>query len=209
MMLYSNRRLLGSIVIPGLCLCGFLALTTPALAKDRASDKDGLKNATILVIRHGEKPDKGAELSKAGKKRAKDYVSYFKNYTVNSKPLKVDYLYAAADTSASHRPRLTIEPFSKANGIHIDATISDAKYRELVEEIKKKPQGKQYLICWHHEEIPQLADALGADSKSLIGTEKWPEDVYGWVIQLCYDSDGKLADAKRIQETGMPGVSGK
>ena len=112
-----------------LFLCGVLALLTAIPVRGQAGGNTGLNNAVVLIVRHGEKPDKGDELSKAGKKRAKAYVNYFKNFTVDSTPLKVDYLFAAADTKASKRPRLTLEPFSKAVGLKIDAQIPDAKFR--------------------------------------------------------------------------------
>ena len=168
--------------------------------QNQGSGSSGTQNATILIIRHAEKPKKGHGLSKAGEKRAKDYVAYFQNYQVDSVPLKVDYLYTAADTSDSRRPRLTLEPFSKAVGMSIDSSIKDDQYQKLVSAIQAKPAGKQFLICWHHEEIPQLIGALGADSKQLIHSDKWPEDVYDWVIQLRYDSNGQVMEAKRITE---------
>jgi hypothetical protein len=190
-----------------LVLSALLALAMPIQAKDKAGRDTGLRNAVVLVIRHAEKPDKGDGLSQAGQQRAAAYVNYFENFTVDSTPLKVDYLFAAADSKASQRPRLTLEPFSKAVGLGIDARFPETKNRELVADIRKKPAGKQFLICWHHEEIPQLLTALGANPNALIGGNKWPDNVFDWVIQLRYDSDGHLIEAKRINEQLMPGDS--
>lgn len=169
----------------------------------------GMKNAIILVIRHGEKPDKGTDLSKDGKKRAKAYVRYFKHFTVDSTPLKVDYLFAAADSKESDRPRLTLEPFSKAVGLPIDSQFQEAQVQQLAAAIQAKPPGKEYLICWHHTEIPALLRALGADPEALFKGGKWPDDVFGWVIQLRYDSNGQLTESKRISENLMPDDSGQ
>jgi hypothetical protein len=189
-------------------VCGLLALSTPMFARALAGADAGLKNAVILVIRHAEKPDNGDGLSKAGKQRAKAYVKYFENFTLDSKPLKVDYLFAAADSKASHRPRLTLEPFSKAVGVAIDARFNETQPHKLAAAIQKKPPGRCFLICWHHGEIPQLVSALGADPNALFRGKKWPDDVYDWVIQLRYESDGHLIEAKRIKEKMMPGDSG-
>jgi hypothetical protein len=49
--------------------------------------------------------------------------------------------------------------------------------------------------------------ALGADPKAQFRNGKWPDDVYDWVIQPRYDSNGHLAQAKRINENLMPGDS--
>jgi hypothetical protein len=183
-----------------LLLCGLLALSTPVLAQDQAGDGAGLKNAVILIIRHAEKPDKGDRLSKAGEQRAKAYVNYFKNFTVDSNPLKVDYLFSTADSKESHRARLTLEPFSQAVGLAIDHRFEDTEFQKLAGAIRAKPPGKQFLICWHHGEIPHLVRALGADPSELFRGKNWPDDVYDWVIQLRYDANGQVVDAKRIVE---------
>ena len=186
-----------------LLICGLLAAAIPAVifAKPPHDKKsDALKNVVILVIRHAEKPAKGNELSPAGKARAKAYVNYFQNFKVDGQPLKLDYLFAAADSKVSHRARQTIEPLSKSLGLSIDSKIEDEHYQNLADEIRAKPHGKQILICWHHGEIPPLVKALGADTDQLFGKDKWPESVYNWVIELRYDSEGRLSGATRIVE---------
>ncbi len=189
--------------------CALLAPAMPSQAKEKAKGGGGLKNAVVLIIRHAEKPDKGDGLSPAGQNRAAAYVGYFENFTVDSTPFKPDYLFAAADSKASRRPRLTLEPFSQAVGLPIDTRFPETKNKELVAAIRKKPPGKQYLLCWHHEEIPQLLSAFGANPGQLIGSSKWPDNVFDWVIQLRYDSHGRLTEARRINEGLMPGDSGK
>src|SRR5437870_2950563 len=102
--------------------CALLAwaLVTSACAKPAHQGKtSGLCDATILIIRHAEKPDSGPGLTPAGHERAEAYVQYFKTFTLDSKPLKLDALFAAADSEKSHRPRLTLEPLSKALGLKI------------------------------------------------------------------------------------------
>ena len=187
-----------------LFLCGLLAvgLATAIFAEPPQNGKsDALKNAVILVIRHGEKPDKGPELTAAGKARAQNYVKYFQNFTMDGQPLKLDYLFAAADSKASHRARETIEPTSQSLGLPIDSQFADLQFQKLADEILATPHGKNILICWHHGEIPKLVQALGADPKLLFPKKgEWPDDVYNWVIQLRYNADGRLFEAKRINE---------
>ena len=190
-----------------LLFCGLLALAIPTviLAEPPHDGKSSaLKNAVILVIRHAEKPDDGYGSSAAGEARAMAYVNYFKNFKIDGQPLKLDYLFAAADSKESHRPRLTIEPTSKALGLAIDSRFKDKEFLELAREIKSKPHGKAILIAWHHGKIPSLLRALGADPDQVIPNAKWPDDVYGWLIQLRYDSDGHLMETKRINEKLMP-----
>jgi broad specificity phosphatase PhoE len=186
-----------------LLFCGWLVLAVPTAVFAEPpveGNSSALGNAVILVIRHAEKPDDGEGLSAAGEAHARAYVSYFKNFTVDGQPLKLDHLFAAADSKESHRPRLTIEPASQALGLAIDSQFKDKQFLELAREIRSRPHGKNILICWHHGEIPQLLGALGADPEQLIPHAKWPGDVFDWVIQLRFDENGRLLESKRINE---------
>jgi hypothetical protein len=194
-----------------LLLCGFLTLALPAavFARSYGAKSGALQNAVILIIRHAEKPDDGSGLSTDGEMRAKTYVNYFKNLTLDGQPLKLDYIFAAADSKDSQRPRLTIEPTSRALGIAIDSRFKDKNFQELADEIQATPHGKTILISWHHEEIPGLLGALGADANQVIPKDKWPGDVFGWLIELRYDENGQLIETKRINENLLPDDSNK
>jgi hypothetical protein len=184
------------------CISLLLA-TSPLLASD-TQDSPALKDTVILVIRHAEKPDSGFGLSPLGEQRAQLYVNYFKNFTIDSTPLKPDYIFATADSKGSHRPRLTVEPTAKALGLAIDNRFSDKDFQKLADEIRSKPHGRVILIAWHHGEIPQLVQALGADANKLIPDAKWPTDVFGWLIELRYDAAGHLVENRCINEKLMP-----
>ncbi len=192
--------------------CGLLVLAIPAaiFAKLPSGEKcSALRNTVILVIRHAEKPDDGAGLSAAGEARAKAYVNYFKNFAIAGQPLKLDYLFAAADSTGSHRPRLTIEPTSKALGLAIDSRFKNKDFQQLVDEIRSKPHGQAILIAWHHGEIPALLEALGANPNQILPNGEWPAEVFGWLIQLRYDQNGQLIETKRINENLLPDDSDK
>jgi len=181
-----------------LVILGFLAIVL--LNSTEAKTSTSLSNATILIIRHAEEPSKGDGLSSRGTERAQGYVEYFKNFTIDSKPLKIDRLFAASDSSNSRRPRLTLEPIAQALGISIDSQFKSKDFLKLAQKIETLPQGSNVLICWHHSDIPNLIGALGADAGKLLHNSKWPGKVYGWLIQLRYDEKGNLSDSKRIKE---------
>ena len=189
-----------------------LLMASAAFAQDdvKTPDTNGypaLKDAVILIIRHAEKTASGDELSPDGYKRADAYVNYFKNYQVDGKPLKLDYLYAAADSKNSKRVRLTVEPLSKATGLKLDNRIANKKFQDMVDELHATSHGHEILICWHHGQIANLVRALGADPDTLLPKGKWPEDVFDWVLELNYDDNGRLipSQTKRINEHLMPG----
>jgi hypothetical protein len=185
-----------------------LAIFFLSLGRAFAGDSDGLKNTMVLIIRHAEKPDSGNTLTPAGEERAKAYVNFFKNYTVDTRPVTLDYLFAAADSKGSIRPRLTLEPLSKATGMAIDQRFTSKQGEELAKALRAKPYGGHILICWHHGQIPELLQALGADPKKLLPGGKWPDNVFGWVMQLRYDDKGQLVEATRIKENLMPDDAG-
>ena len=192
--------------------CGLLALLIPTAVfaePPQVEKSDALKNAVILVIRHAEKPDTGDGLSAEGEAHARAYVNYFRNFMIDGRPLKLDYLFATADSKGSRRPRLTLEPTSKALGLAVDSRFKNKDFQELVDELRSKSHGKAILIAWHHGEIPALLGALGADTKQVLPNGDWPEDVFGWLIQLRYDQNGQLIDAKRIDENLAIGDSKK
>jgi broad specificity phosphatase PhoE len=188
------------LLLLALCLLagGVVAAPAPPLA-----------NVVILIVRHAEKPDSGPGLTPAGQQRATSYVRYFEEYRIGTQVLRVDRLIAAADTKASQRPRLTLEPLSRALKLPIDTQYRDKDTDALAQALKTQPGGKTILICWHHGDIPSLLQALGGDSDALLPKGKWPEGVYNWVIQLRYDGRGHLvpAQARRINEHLLPGDS--
>ena len=179
------------------------ALTLPA------DSHIGTKDAVVLIIRHAEKPDTGPGLSPSGQQRAEAYKHYFRKFTVDSKPLRPDAIFAAKDSKQSQRPRLTVEPFAKAAQLRIDTHFKSSQSVELAAALRATEQGKRILISWHHTAIPDLLRALGAKPKSLRPGGKWPDPVYDWVILLSYDQDGRLipASTRRINEHLMPGDS--
>ena len=124
-----------------------------------------------------------------------------------SKPIRIDYVIAAADNyQISYRPRLTVSPFAdlQTGPRPLSAHIADTSYPDLVAELESADyDGKNVLVCWHHGEIIKLANALlTANGKRKMPPlraaacwppqhAKWPPEVFGWLMQICFDSDGK------------------
>jgi hypothetical protein len=178
-----------------------MMISTVVFAGDSFS---GLKDTTVIIIRHAEKPDDGFGLTPVGEARAKAYADYFKNFAIDGQPVKFDHIFVAADSAKSHRPRLTIEPTSKALDLPIDHRFTDKDFEKLAKDLKARSYGAGLLIVWHHGEIPGLLGALGADPKELLPNGKWPDDKFGLLLELRYDANGQLASARCINEKLMP-----
>ncbi len=157
-------------------------------------------NATMFLIRHAEKPDFGAGLSAAGKARAMAYVKYFQKLEdPQGNVIHWDYLTACIDSENSDRPTLTIEPLATALGKNVETEYKDKDYSGLVAYFQQN--ARQYansniVICWHHGEILQLAEAMGASSTTLPTTSnwpvKWPGSVFGWLLKIYFNPDGTI-----------------
>lgn len=168
------------------------------------------KLTNILLIRHAEKPvdvlDHG--LAAAGVARAQAYVAYFQRYAIGQTVIKLDHLFAAANSIGSNRSTLTLAPLSAASGLPVDTRFEDHGYQRLVDEIAidGKYDHSNILVCWHHGQLLNLAIALGAPPESLPAL--WPDDVFGWLLQLRFDADG-VCVAQAINQQLMPGDSGR
>ena len=190
------RRVLGSILLA-------FALTLVAHAQE------GPKNAVVLIIRHAEDDATGIGLSPSGQRRAEAYKDYFKNFTVDDKRLCPDTVFAAKDSKKSQRPRLTVEPFAKAEKLRIDTRFGNDQSAQLAADLRATEQGKRILICWRHPYVPDLLRALGAKPEDLLPRGKWPNSVFDWVILLSFDQNGYLipGNSKRLTEHLLPGDS--
>ena len=174
-----------------------------------ANAQDGPKDSVVLIIRHAEDGGIGRALAPRGEQRAEAYKNYFLNFTVDSKGREPQAIFAAKDSSKSHRPRLTVEPFAKAAKLKIDTRFGNNDSNELGADLRANQQGKVILICWRHPYVPDLIHALGANPEDFLPHGKWPGSVYDWVVLLSFDQNGHLipSSSKRITEHLLPGDS--
>jgi hypothetical protein len=174
-----------------------------------ADAQDGPKNGMVLIIRHAEDGGIGQALAPRGQERAEAYKNYFLNFTVDSRRLEPNAIFAAKDSKQSHRPRLTVEPFAKAARLRIDRRFGNNQTADLAADLRANQQGKVILICWRHPYVPALLRALGAKPEDFLPKGKWPDSVYDWVILLSFDGGGRLisSSSRRINEHLLPGDS--
>lgn len=142
--------------------------------------------ASILIIRHGEKPGDPAtdtadaiDLSTRGYERAGALASYIP--ATFGTP---DFLFATQASKNSNRPVETITPLAAALQLEIDSKHADDDYPALAADLlsNAKYAGKLVLICWHHGKIPKLTRALGGVAPQ----DPWPGTVFDRVWQINY-----------------------
>jgi hypothetical protein len=155
----------------------------------------GLANATVLIIRHAEKPAFGSGLSPAGEAHAQAYVKYFRHLTLDGAPVRLDTLIATADSDESRRERLTLEPLSRAMGLPILQPFANRAITQLANWLAHGPPNRNILVVWHHDRVPKLLAALGVNPSTILSSGRWPSDVYNWLVVLRFDRNGQLLPA--------------
>ena len=109
-------------LLPTLIAVCVLVVSSEAYAHHHIGSQSGaagLANAAVLIVRHAEEAGSGPGLSPQGQLRANAYARYFRPFRLGDERLRVDTLIAAADSRASQRSRLTLEPLSRISGIPI------------------------------------------------------------------------------------------
>jgi len=124
--------------------CLFTAVLFASALIRAADAQEGPKGAVVLIIRHAEDAGTGRGLSPRGQQRAEGYKDYFKNFTVDSKRLCPDAIFVAKDSKKSHRPRLTVEPFAKAERLRIDTRFGNDQSAELAADLRETEQGSGF-----------------------------------------------------------------
>ncbi len=148
----------------------------------KSSPDDNLK---VVIIRHGEKPKDGDNLSCQGQNRALQLVA-----VLHEKLNLLDYIYVPAlksDDSTKHsRMFQTISPFAIKYNVPINSKYSADENEKIAKSMFKKTG--TVLMVWEHTAIQQLANTLGVDSPP-----QWDDaDFDGiWVISY-HDGKAKL-----------------
>ncbi|MFJ2479740.1 flagellar basal body-associated protein FliL [Pseudomonas sp. NPDC087598] len=195
------------MLLPRLLAAAVIAVSVLALSYAQDSAAPGLRNVTVLIVRHAEKPEVGRELNARGEQRAAAYADYFASLKLDGQTLTPQRLIATADSAESIRPRQTLIPLSQRLQLPIEQPYTNGDYDKLVAQLRKSNQAQTVLIAWHHGHINKLIAAFGGDGPALIGQPKWPVDVYDWLIVLRFDDKGQLIQSRsqKVQEHLMPG----
>jgi phosphohistidine phosphatase SixA len=181
-----------------LCLVG-LVLTIAGCA---AGPRPATFPKQVLLIRHAEKPDDDSpDLSPTGRKRAEALPTLFERGDFPAP----DFIFAARASKNSDRSAQTVAPLAKKLKREVNASYANDDYDKLAAELLSDPryEGKTVLICWHHGNLPELAEKLKGEGVP----DKWKDGVFDRVWVLTYEQ-GKGKFSRRPQGL-LPGDSEK
>ena len=162
--------------------------------------------AQVIIIRHGEKPDTGNELSPQGFQRADALVGFFEHNPAVTRYGAPAAIYAMdpKDVDGSLRPIETVTPLAKALGLAINHDYMKEQLPELVSAVMTNPayDGKTVLICWEHKMIPPMAQDFGWNA----APTAWAGSVFDQAWVLSFDG-GSASSFQIVPEHVLPGDS--
>ena len=148
-----------------------------------------VRPAQIILIRHAEKPSdpKNPHLSKAGARRAQQLVSFIRTDPAMTRfglPVAVFATKTTKDGNGQ-RTQETVAPLARALKVPVQTPFRGRDYAAIAKLVLGDPKynGKNVLICWNHEQIPQLAAALGVAPEP----PKWKNSMYDRVYVISYN----------------------
>jgi hypothetical protein len=158
---------------------------------------------SILIIRHAEKPEPGGDggvdaqgqpdpksLTPRGWQRAGAWVQIFSPALApDSAPPQPAAIFASAplkpqekgdDGSKSRRPLETVTPLAARFGITVDLSFTKGQEATLAATISNVPGA--VLVCWQHEDILAIAQALDPSLQGLPAV--WPGSRFNVIFQF-------------------------
>lgn len=183
-----------------LILCPILALGLALQASGRP--------AQVILLRHAEKPDDDSNphLSSRGERRAVALVDFLTTNRALTNAATPAFLIATRPSHdrTSRRPIETLEPLADRLHLRVETPYRANDWKALAAMLLDDPRydGKNVVICWVHDSISELGQALGAGD----GASRWDGDVYDRVWLIRFDADG--SHLKVVKQELLPGDKG-
>lgn len=145
----------------------------------------------VVIIRHGEKPADGANLSCAGLNRALALPAVL-DQLLPAPPSAtyVPIIGTNDDSTSQARMFQTITPYAVRHNLCINSDYAVGNAAGLAQELRR--QRGTALVVWEHNAIPEIARQLG-----LAEELEWPDEDFDslWVID--FSGGGAKGKAKR------------
>jgi len=136
--------------------------------------------AKVIIIRHGEKPIEGNELSVQGCERAYLLPNFFKQWS----QFAAIYAQQPNGKKSSLRPIQTVTPTALKYNLKINNSFRRDEYEKMTVDLLDNTNfdGKVIIVSWEHTLIPKIAEGLGVRLNASLGY--WPGSVFdqAWVI---------------------------
>ena len=144
----------------------------------------------VIIIRHGEKPEEGDNLSCAGLNRALALPTVLNRLL----PTPPDYTYVpliGTDDQNTSTARMfqTVTPYAVQHNLTVNSDYVVDNAKGIAKELRHK-RGT-VLLVWEHDNIPKIAKKLG-----LKDPEEWPDEDFDSIWTITFSGGGAKGKAK-------------
>ena len=141
----------------------------------------------IVLIRHGEKPEKGNELSCQGVNRSKALPAVL-NAKIGLPGIVYVPSFAPSGTAKHSRMYQTITPFTEKYRLSLNSSYKVDDISGVSKNILK--QHGTVLVVWEHNGLEDIAEELGVKEKM-----RWKDDDFDsiWIITFSKKGKARLA----------------
>jgi len=156
------------------------------------------ESLTVVIIRHGEKNDATGNLSCKGLHRA-----LLLPHVINAKFSRLSSLYVptvgSGKITTHSRMFQTAGPLAVQDNLPVNSKYAVADAPGVAQDILKRTG--MVMLVWEHENIPEIAAALGVKDKHL----RWDDADFDsiWVITYANSKKGKLKADLRVDREGL------
>lgn len=162
----------------GLTLLLLCSLTIFFCSQGQSSSSAATAVKKIVIIRHGEKPDNGDNLSCKGLNRALQLPQVLYSKFGLPAAIYVPSLHTGKKTSTA-RMYQTVVPFAIKYNLTVNSKFDVEDTKDLAGALKQT-EGTS-LVVWEHKNINDITKALGVQEKL-----KWSDDDFDsiWIVTI-------------------------
>jgi hypothetical protein len=131
----------------------------PAASSSSTGQKAQERNLKVIIIRHGEKPATGDNLSCTGMNRALQLPGVLKKKFGIPAHTYVPSLRCGKSTEHA-RMFQTVAPFAIKHGLKVNSEFAEDDFENIAADVLNKTG--IILMVWEHSAIQNLASSLGA-----------------------------------------------
>lgn len=150
-------------------------------------------NLKVVIIRHGEKPNDGDNLSCQGQNRALQLPTVL--YNKFGRPDQVYVPSLGLGPSTKHaRMFQTVSPFAIKYNLTVNSQFDEKDYQNVATEVLNKTG--TVLLVWEHSAIHHLAKKLGVKN-----SPDWDDDDFDsiWIITFAEGIPSLSVDNEGLQ----------
>ncbi|MGI4834804.1 MAG: hypothetical protein ACRYFK_15215 [Janthinobacterium lividum] len=145
----------------------------------------------VVIIRHGEKPAEGDNLSCAGLNRALALPAVLNRLL----PTPPNFTYVPIigtndDSTSQARMFQTVTPYAVQHNLCVNSNYAVENAAGLAQELRR--QRGTALLVWEHNAIPEITKQLGIKDEL-----EWPDEDFDSIWLIEFSGGGAKGKAKR------------